>query len=69
MSSYDFPPAALICPPPLKYFLANRFTSKSPLDRNYILIKFSLISSIKITERIIPLILNPKLTNPSESPF
>ena len=48
------PPAALVCPPPSKYFLAISFTLKIPLERKDSFTKPS-ISAIK-TANYIPLI-------------
>jgi hypothetical protein len=49
------PPAAFVCPPPLKCSLDNSFTEKSPFDRNDILIKPLVWSSLKIAANFIPL--------------
>ena len=69
IESFEKPPEAFLCPPPLKYFLANLFTSILSFDRKEIFIIFSSLFSINITETQTPLIRKPKLTKPSVSPF
>ena len=59
IESFEKRPEAFLCPPPLKYFLANLFTSILFFDRNEIFIIFSSLSSINITETITPSIRSP----------
>jgi len=56
----NFPPEALVCPPPEKNFSAKRLLGKVPKDLNDILtllIKFT--SSIKIAQKITPFKVRP----------